>query len=204
MITTRFPLVITSILLMLSLTGCSNSKTKKPSSVSPSVNSQVSNLDLAFGHPLKTDYDTRVESLIINKKWQYQRQASDCKDTKWVQEFFKNRYYNANGSACLLKGAFDLEAESWHIKDKYLYIVNLAPNNVDDIIVRYSIKSLTNKKMVLISNGFKYTFVNVPKPVKKKYKIKKVSKKALEPKRKKVLEKKIQFKKSIKNMIKPS
>lgn len=167
-ITTRFILGATSIFLMLGLTGCSHFKTDKSSRVSSPV--KVNNLDLAFGHPLKSDFDVRVESIIINKKWQYQRHASDCKDTDWIQEFFKNRYYNANGSACLLKGVFDLEAENWHIKDKYLYITNLAPNDIDDIIVKYNIESLTSKKMVLSKNGFKYTFLNVSKPKPKKAK----------------------------------
>lgn len=110
-------------------------------------------------HPLKSKSDLLAEKALISGTWKYQRQADDCNDTSWEQSFHKNRYYQSIGSACSLLDAFSVEAESWHIKDQNLYIVNLSPNNSDDIILKYRINYLDKKKLVLSNKGYQYTFL---------------------------------------------
>ena len=114
---------------------------------------------LKSDHPLKSRQDIRTEKLLKGGVWKYQRQADDCKDTEWSQKFYKNRYYRSGGAACLLKDAFSVDAENWHVKKTMLYITNLAPDAGDDIIMRYYIKHLSKGKMILHSNGFDYTFL---------------------------------------------
>ena len=114
---------------------------------------------LKSDHPLKSRQDIRTEKLLTGDVWKYQRQEGDCKDTEWAQSFYKNRYYRSAGAACLLKDAFSVDAENWHVKQTMLYITNLAPDAGDDIIMRYYIKHLSEKKLILRSNGFEYTFI---------------------------------------------
>jgi len=140
---------ITSIALMLSLSGCSNFK---------SLVSNSTSLD-GYSHPLKTKKDLRIERLLASGTWKYQRQGDDCKDTFWQQQFYPSRYYQSKGSACKLIDAFSVEAESWHVKNQHLYIVNLAPVDGNDIILKYGIDYLDSGKLILSSNGYKYTFL---------------------------------------------
>ncbi len=145
---TRVFLSLFSLLLTLGLSGCSNFN--------------FDNINTAFTNetnPLKTEKDRKIESVLTSGTWKYQRQSADCKDTTWTQRFHKNRYYKSGGSACLLKDAFSVDAESWHIKNQRLYIVNLSPSDDDDIILKYGIDFLDNKKLILSSKGFKYTFL---------------------------------------------
>lgn len=114
---------------------------------------------LKSDNPLKTRQDIRTEKLLIGGIWKYQRTADDCSDTDWAQKFYKNRYYRSAGAACLLKDAFSVDAENWHVKKTTLYITNLAPSEGDDIIMRYAIKHLSEGKLILQSNGFDYTFL---------------------------------------------
>jgi len=110
-------------------------------------------------NPLKTLDDIKIEKLITKGTWLYQRQGEDCNDTEWKQRFYKNRYYRSLGSACLVPDSFSVDAESWHVKNLYLYIVNLSPNEKDDIVLKYAIEYLDKAKLILSSNGFKYTFL---------------------------------------------
>lgn len=114
-------------------------------------------------HPLKSKKDLQIEKLLSSGVWQYQQQADDCNDTKWEQKFHKSRFYQSVGSACLLIDAFSVVAESWHVKGQNLYIVNLSPSDSDDIIIKYRIDFLDSKKLILSSQGYKYTFVRVSK-----------------------------------------
>lgn len=109
-------------------------------------------------HPLKSTNDIQIEKLLISGTWKYQQQADDCNDTKWEQSFHKSRYYQSVGSACLLVDAFSVEAESWHVKSQNLYIVNLSPSDTDDIIIKYRINYLDSEKLILSSQGYRYTF----------------------------------------------
>ena len=110
-------------------------------------------------HPLKTKQDLLIEKALSYGVWAYQPQTEDCKDTQWEQKFDENRYYQSVGSACEIKDAFSVDAESWHVKNNMLYIVNLAPDDSDDIIIKYGIKALDRKKLILLSNGYEYTFL---------------------------------------------
>jgi len=114
---------------------------------------------ISSSHPLKTKKDLQIEEKLTSGTWTYQRQGDDCKDTTWTQTFHKNRYYKSGGSACLLKDAFSVDAENWHIKNQVLYITNLSPKAGDDIILKYGIDFLDNKKLILSSGEFKYTFL---------------------------------------------
>ncbi len=142
-------LSLATVLITLSLSGCSNFNFEN-------ISTSFSN---APNHPLKTKTDLKIEYVLTSGAWKYQRQSDDCADTLWTQSFHKNRYYKSGGSACLLKDAFSVEAESWHIKNQFLYIVNLSPSDDDDIILKYGIDFLDNKKLILSSKGFKYTFL---------------------------------------------
>lgn len=138
-----FTVIITSF-----LNGCSN------------FNEIMINLSAGeSSHPLKSTKDIEVEKTLASGTWKYQQQLDDCKDTSWEQSFHKNRYYQSIGSACLLLDAFSVEAESWHVKDQNLYIVNLSPSDSDDIIIKYGIDYLDRGKLILSSKGYKYTFL---------------------------------------------
>ncbi|HIO96848.1 MAG TPA: hypothetical protein EYG71_02870 [Leucothrix sp.] len=142
--------IITVVLIAFLMSGCSlieDMRQNEPDAL------------LKSDHPLKTRQDIRTEKLLIGGVWKYQRQDDDCKDTEWQQTFYKNRYYRSGGAACLLKDAFSVDAENWHVKKTMLYITNLAPDAGDDIILRYTIKHLSKGKMILHSNGFDYTFL---------------------------------------------
>jgi len=144
---------ITSIILIAMMatlvTSCSNFNGSL---------SSASSLN-ASGHPLKSKKDILIERILTTGLWKYQRQGDDCEDTRWEQRFYKNRYYQSVGSACLLVNAFSVEAESWHVKAQNLYIVNLSTSDADDIILKYSIDYLDSGKLVLSSKGYKYTFL---------------------------------------------
>jgi hypothetical protein len=137
------------ILVAFFVTGCSNFNEKLMAMSSNSASS----------HPLKTKKDLLIENNLTSGTWKYQRQGDDCKDTTWTQTFHKNRYYKSGGSACLLADAFSVDAENWHIKNQILYITNLSPKAGDDIILKYRIDFLDNKKLVLSSGQYKYTFL---------------------------------------------
>jgi len=109
-------------------------------------------------NPLKTAKDVEIEKVLSSGVWKYERQSDDCKDTSWQQTFHKNRYYKSVGDACLVPDAFSVDAESWHIKNKFLYITNLSPVNGDDIILKYRIDFLDQDKLILASGKFKYNF----------------------------------------------
>ena len=141
-------ITLTVIVLSLSVSGCSNLK-RLASTTTASVSS----------HPLKSKNDLRIEKILTSGTWKYQRQAGDCEDTTWEQRFHRNRYYQSVGSACLLVDAFAVEAESWHVKGQNLYIVNLSPQDSDDIILKYGIDFMDNNKLILSSKGYKYTFL---------------------------------------------
>ena len=115
--------------------------------------------DASSSHPLKSKKDLQIEKLIATGTWKYQPQAEDCEDTTWEQSFHKNRYYQSIGSACQLVDAFSVEAESWHVKNQNLYIVNLSSNDNDDIIIKYQINYLDNNKLVLTSENYRYEFL---------------------------------------------
>ena len=142
-------LTLLGIAVSLSVTGCSNLKQLTSKTSSTEVSS----------HPLKSKKDLEIERTLTSGTWKYQRQADDCLDTSWEQRFHRNRYYQSVGSACLLVDAFAVEAESWHVKNQHLYLVNLSPNASDDIILKYGIDFMDNKKLVLSSKGYKYTFL---------------------------------------------
>ena len=110
-------------------------------------------------NPLKTTKDIKIERMLSSGTWTYERQSDDCKDTKWVQNFYPNRYYKSVGEACLIPNAFSVDAESWYLKDQILYVTNLSPNSDDDIILRYGIDYLDNNRLVLRSGKYKYTFI---------------------------------------------
>ena len=133
------------------MSGCSNF-------IESLSNAETSNNSVS-SHPLKTKKDLQIESKLTSGTWVYQRQGDDCKDTTWTQTFYKNRYYKSGGSACLLKDAFSVDAENWHIKNQILYITNLSPISGDDIILKYRIDFLDKKKLVLSSGQYKYTFL---------------------------------------------
>lgn len=141
-------LLFVSITLVL-LNGCSNF------SEALTVLTQEKTISQ---HPLKSKTDIQIEKLLTSGTWKYQQQADDCNDTKWEQSFHKSRYYQSVGSACLLVDAFSVEAESWHVKSQNLYIVNLSPSDTDDIIIKYRINYLDSEKLILSSQGYKYTF----------------------------------------------
>lgn len=130
------------------LSGCSN---LKQLATVGSVNLQ--------SHPLKTKKDLRTEALLTTGTWKYQRQKDDCNDTTWSQRFYKNRYYQSGGSACLLADAFSVDAESWYIKNGLLYITNLSPVDENDIILKYGIDYIDGNKLILSSKGYQYTFL---------------------------------------------
>ncbi len=136
--------VVPLILLSLLFTGCSyfNSASNTMSS-----------------HPLKSKNDVQIEKTLTSGTWKYESQHDDCKDTSWTQTFYKNRYYKSVGDACLIPNAFSVDAENWHIKRQILYITNLSPKKGDDIILKYGIDFLTNRKLVLSSGNYKYTFL---------------------------------------------
>ena len=142
--------IITVVLIAFLMSGCS---------LIEDIRQNEPDALLKSDHPLKTRQDIRTEKLLIGGVWKYQRQDDDCKDTEWQQAFYKNRYYRSGGAACLLKDAFSVDAENWHVKKTMLYITNLAPDAGDDIILRYTIKHLSKGKMILHSNGFDYTFL---------------------------------------------
>ncbi len=134
------------------VTGCSNF-TETLKAMSSDDSNAVSS------HPLKTKKDLQIEESLTSGTWTYQRQGDDCKDTTWTQTFHENRYYKSGGSACLLTDAFSVDAESWHIKNQVLYIINLSPKAGEDIILKYGINFLDKKKLVLSSGLYKYTFL---------------------------------------------
>lgn len=142
--------LITLIVITFFISGCSLIEETRQNSPDVLIKTD---------HPLKTRQDLRTEKLLIGGEWKYQRQAGDCEDTTWSQKFHDNRYYRSGGAACLLKDAFSVDAESWHVKQTMLFITNLAPDAGDDIIMRYTIKHLSEGKMILSSNGFDYTFL---------------------------------------------
>lgn len=144
--------VISLVLTALLVSGCSLMEEARQND--PEAKALVKS-----ENPLKTRQDIRTEKLLTGGIWKYQRTAEDCKDTDWAQKFFANRYYRSVGAACLMKDAFSVDAESWHVKKTMLYITNLAPNEGDDIILRYAIKHLSEGKLILQSNGFDYTFL---------------------------------------------
>ena len=108
---------------------------------------------------VKSFLATGLQNLIMSGTWNYQRQDSDCKDTAWQQRFHRSRYYQSMGSACLVPNSFSVEAESWHIKNQNLYIVNLTPKEEDDIVLKYAIEYIDKAKMIVSSNGYRYTFI---------------------------------------------
>ena len=112
-------------------------------------------------NPLKTLNDIKIEKLLTSGTWKYERQHDDCKDTNWVQNFYKNRYYKSIGAACLIPHAFSVDAENWHLKNQILYVTNLSPIDGDDIILKYGIHYLDNNRLVLSSGEYKYTFVKL-------------------------------------------
>ncbi len=147
---------LASIIIMTFLiTGCSG--------LQKDLQAFFPKLDLSddgpSSHPLKTKKDLEIEKHLTKGAWNYQRQDDDCKDTHWAQKFYKNRYYKSGGSACLLADAFSVEAENWHIKNGVLYITNLSPIGGNDIILKYGINYLDDKKLILSSGKYKYTFV---------------------------------------------
>lgn len=147
---------LSSILLILLLaTGCS-SNTKVLT---------LGSLELENNrNPLKTAQDIKIEKLLSRGDWTYQHQDDDCKDTNWKHSFNnKNQYYKSVGSACDVPEAFSVEAEAWYIKHHHLYIVNLSPKDEGDIILKYTINHIDDKKLVLGSNGYKYTFTRAAK-----------------------------------------
>ncbi len=135
--------VLPLILLSFLFTGCSNLKIATHTMSS---------------HPLKSQKDINIEKTLTNGEWKYKRQYDDCKDTSWTQTFYKNRYYKSVGDACLIPNAFSVDAENWHIKYQTLYITNLSPVKGDDIILKYRIDYLSNKKLILNSGNYQYTF----------------------------------------------
>lgn len=140
--------IFSIILIGFILNGCSN------------FNKMASNSSIsASNHPLKSNKDLLIEKLLSTGKWRYQRQGDDCKDIAWEKSFHHNRYYKSVGSACLLDDAFSVAAETWYVKQQYLYIVNLSPNDNDDIILKYAINYMDAKKLILSSKGYKYTFL---------------------------------------------
>ena len=110
-------------------------------------------------NPLKSSDDIKIERLLTQGTWKYQSQAEDCDDTLWKQRFYPSRYYLSVGSACMVPDAFSVDAESWYIKDQYLYITNLSPVEANDIVLKYSIEFIDKAKLILGSNGYKYTFI---------------------------------------------
>ncbi len=134
------------LLLVASTSGCSNLQTVLTSSTNTK-------------NPLKSIDDIKIERLLTTGTWKYQSQVEDCNDTSWKQRFYPNRYYYSVGSACQVPDAFSVDAESWYIKDQYLYITNLSPKEADDIVLKYSIEYLDKAKLILGSNGYKYTFI---------------------------------------------
>lgn len=110
-------------------------------------------------NPLKSDQDNYIEKILVNGKWLYQRQANDCKDTYWAQQFYKNGYYKSGGSTCLLSDTFSVNAEAWHVKGQILYIVNLSPRDNEDIILKYGVEILDKNRIILRSATDTYTFI---------------------------------------------
>ncbi len=146
----NFILKLSSLLVTASLiSGCSNFQ---------EALSTLSKGGTSAPHPLKSKQDLKIEKILTTGTWKYQRQEDDCKDTSWEQDFHKNRYYQSVGSACLLLDAFSVRAESWHVKNQQLYIVNLSPTDGNDIILKYGIDYLDQQKLVLSSKGYKYSF----------------------------------------------
>ena len=141
------------ILITTFFSGCSNISGLVASTSSSLTKTQTEH------NPLKTSDDIKIEHLITSGTWIYKRQGEDCNDTKWKQRFYKSRYYQSIGSACLVPDSFSVNAESWHVKELYLYIVNLSPNEENDIVLKYEIEFLDKTKLILGSNGFKYTFL---------------------------------------------
>jgi len=143
----RTPLNI-SIFLFLTLfvTGCTNGK------IGPGENAA------SVKNPLKTPKDLRIEKILTSGTWKYEPQEDDCKDTQWVQNFYKSRYYKSVGAACLVPDAFSVDAESWHVKNKILYITNMSPIQGDEIILKYGIHYMDENRMILSSGNYKYIF----------------------------------------------
>ncbi len=142
---------LTLILILISTTSaCSNIKETLAKASSHSASTR---------NPLKSADDVKIERLLTTGTWKYQSQAEDCSDTVWRQRFYRNGYYLSSGSACQVPDAFSVDAESWYIKDQYLYITNLSPIEADDIILKYSIEYLDKAKLILGSNGYNYTFI---------------------------------------------
>ncbi len=146
--------LVSLILVVLFTTGCSNFTESLEA-----MSSSSSEKNTASSHPLKTKKDLQTEKDLTSGTWKYQRQGDDCKDTTWTQTFHKNRYYKSGGSACLLVDAFSVDAENWHIKNQVLYITNLSPKEGEDIILKYGITFLDDKKLILNSGQYKYTFL---------------------------------------------
>jgi len=139
---------IAFLLVMLSLSGCSNFNEfiNSRTFLSPAAN------------PLKTQDDIDIEKFLVGGKWLYQRQDDDCKDTYWAQRFYKNKYYKSGGSSCLLTDTFSVDAENWHVKNKVLYIINLSPRDGEDIILKYGISAPEKNKLLLRRGLHTYTF----------------------------------------------
>ena len=138
------------VLMAFFITGCSSFNEKFAS---------MSSSDESSSHPLKSKKDLQIEKVLSSGIWKYQRQGDDCKDTNWSQIFQKNRYYKSGGAACLLADAFSVDAESWHVKNQVLYITNPSPLEGQDIILKYGIAFLDNKKLILSSGQYEYTFL---------------------------------------------
>lgn len=134
--------------LLITLSGCSNFNEiiQSESLFSQSIN------------PLKTQQDRHLENSLVGGTWHYQTQQSDCNDTYWTQQFYKNKYYKSGGSTCLLTDTFSVGAESWHVKDRILYIVNLSPRAGEDVILKYAISMAGRNKLILRSGRQSYTF----------------------------------------------
>jgi len=143
--------VLFLVFMALTLSACGYLKPQRPLTVADLHN------------PLKTKKDIEIENFITRSTWQYVPQDDDCKDTKWHQSFYKNRYYKSEGDACSIPKALSVEAENWHIKNKILYMTNLSPTDAEDIVLKYSIVHLGKKKLVLQKGNFKYIFTAVNK-----------------------------------------
>lgn len=126
---------------------------------------QVNSLN-QYLNPLKSMNDVRIEKLLVGGTWYYQQQEGDCKNTHWTQEFHSSKFYKSSGSRCLLEDSFSLNAESWHVKDRVLYIVNLSPREGEDVLLKYGVALITPKRLVLTSGNYRYPFLRTQAAVK--------------------------------------
>lgn len=109
---------------------------------------------------LRSDADSKYESLLRGVTWEYEAGLPDCDSSDWRMHFKPDRRLISGGGDCDLDDAWRFDAYGWHVTSgiilAYLPETDSQP---EPTLLAYPIIWLDRERLIINEGGHAITFV---------------------------------------------